>query len=122
MNKLIVRAFAAAAISFTALATAPASAALSVDPVVKTETATIKKDTANLIKVARRGGRGGFRGGRGFRGGHRWGGHRWNRGHRWGGHRWHRKHRWHRRHGWGYSRFGRCRALQAQGYRIRCFR
>lgn len=79
MKKLVIAFAAAAAIGGFALGASPASAALSADPLVKTETAQSGKQAKDgLIQEVRWRGRGGFR--------RHWGHHRhW--GHRWHGHR-----------------------------------
>ena len=85
MKKLVIAAFAAAAISGFGLAASPASAAISPDLTIKTETA----QTQNLakegsIQLARH----------------------------WRGHRWHRRHHWRggygRGYGYGYGWGPRC--------------
>ena len=71
MNKFMLAAFAVAALGITSIASAPASAAIAVDPLTATQSAASSNGKSDLIQVARRGGGLSFhgRGHRGFRGG-----------------------------------------------------
>ena len=104
-KKVILSAFAAVALLFAA--NAPASAAMAV---AKPEAAK-SAEASQIIKVGRRGGRGGFHRG-GFR---HYGG--WHH-----GRRWHHKRYWHWGRHWAspWAWYRHCRYLQRHGRRIAC--
>ncbi len=117
-KKAILSAFAA--LTLLVAANAPASAAMAIAKPEAGKTAT----ESQIIKVGRRGGGGGFRGGRGFRhGGFRRGGFR-HGGRRHHGRHWRHARYWHSGRYWAspWAWYRHCKRLQYRGYRIACYR
>jgi hypothetical protein len=116
-KKAIFAAFAAITLLFTV--NAPANAAMAL---AKPEAAK-SGEASQIIKVGRRGGRGGFRRG-GFRrhGGFHRG--RWHRRGRWHHRRWRHARYWHSGRYWAspWAWYRNCKRLQRRGYRIACYR